>query len=59
MLRLVQNLKSDGYTTTQFEKLWLVKDEGNKVLLDQESAEKFEKFLNSMDDDLDVTDVYQ
>lgn len=58
MLRLVQALKADGYDTTQFENQWLVKDEGNKVLLDEESAETFEKFLNSMDDDLDVTNVF-
>mmetsp|Transcript_7366 Transcript_7366/g.16703 ORF Transcript_7366/g.16703 Transcript_7366/m.16703 type:complete len:353 (+) Transcript_7366:109-1167(+) len=58
MLQLVQTLKVDGYATTQFEKQWLLKDGGNKMLLDNESAEKFEKFLNSMDDDVDVTNVF-
>ena len=58
MLQIVQALKDDGYVTTQFEKQWLVKDEDNRVLLDIESAEKFDKFLNSMDDDLDVTNVF-
>jgi len=58
MLHLVQALKADGYVTTQFENQWLVKDEGNTNLLDKESAEKFEKFLSSMDDDLDVTNVF-
>ena len=58
MLQIVQALKDDGYITTQFEKQWLVKDEDNRVLLDTESAEKFNKFLNTMDADLDVTDVF-
>ena len=58
MLFLVQTLKSSGYDTTQFEKQWLVKDEGNRISLDKESEEKFERFLEHMDDDLDVTNVF-
>ena len=58
MLQIVQALKEEGFKITQFEKQWLVKDEDNRVLLDTESAEKFDKFLNSMDDDLDVTNVF-
>ena len=37
---------------------WLVKDEGNSLLLENESAEIFDKFLDKMDDDLDVTNVF-
>lgn len=58
MLQLVQTLTAAGYMTTQFEKEYLVKDEGNKIMLDSESGEKLEKFLSSMDDDLDVTNVF-
>jgi len=59
LLQLVQTLNENGYETTQFENQWLVKDEDNKVpLLDKESEEKFEKFLSSMEDDLDVTNVF-
>ena len=58
MLNLVQTLKSSGYETTQFEKQWLVKDEGNRISLDKENEEKFERFLEHMDDDLDVTNVF-
>jgi len=59
LLQLVQTLNENRYETTQFENQWLVKDEDNKVpLLDKESEEKFEKFLSSMEDDLDVTNVF-
>ena len=58
LLHLVRLLKADGYVTNQFETQWLVKDEGNKTLLDEEGAEKFEKFLDSMEEDLDVTHVF-
>eukprot|EP00581_Thalassiosira_minuscula_P012034 CAMPEP_0183729982 /NCGR_PEP_ID=MMETSP0737-20130205/31648_1 /TAXON_ID=385413 /ORGANISM="Thalassiosira miniscula, Strain CCMP1093" /LENGTH=290 /DNA_ID=CAMNT_0025962319 /DNA_START=361 /DNA_END=1233 /DNA_ORIENTATION=- len=59
MLNLVQALQSDGYVAAQFENQWVVKDEGNKISLDDtESAEKFEKFLSSMNEDLDVTNVF-
>ena len=57
-LHLVQSLKAGGYVTTQFENQWLVKDKGNRTSLDEESAERFEKFLISMDEDLDVTNVF-
>ncbi|KAL7538640.1 hypothetical protein ACHAXR_008719 [Thalassiosira sp. AJA248-18] len=58
MLQLVGSLKADGYVTTRFETRWLVKDEGSKILLHDESADKFEKFLTSLDEDLDVTNVF-
>ncbi|KAL3761697.1 hypothetical protein ACHAW5_004261 [Stephanodiscus triporus] len=58
MTQLVQALQKDGYSTTEFEKQWLVKDEGNRIFLDNESAEVFEKFLNSLNDDVDVTNVF-
>eukprot|EP00580_Thalassiosira_gravida_P001740 CAMPEP_0201604564 /NCGR_PEP_ID=MMETSP0492-20130828/4664_1 /ASSEMBLY_ACC=CAM_ASM_000837 /TAXON_ID=420259 /ORGANISM="Thalassiosira gravida, Strain GMp14c1" /LENGTH=317 /DNA_ID=CAMNT_0048068625 /DNA_START=189 /DNA_END=1142 /DNA_ORIENTATION=+ len=59
LLHLVQTLNENGYETTQFENRWLVKDENNKVpLSDKESEEKLDKFLSSMEDDLDVTNVF-
>jgi YebC/PmpR family DNA-binding regulatory protein len=58
MTQIVQALQKDGYSPTRFEKQWLVRDEGNRTLLDSVSAEVFEKFLNSMNDDVDVTNVY-
>ena len=58
LLQLVKQLKADGYVTTQFENQWLVRDEGNKVLLDDEGSQKIDKFLSLLDDDLDVTNVF-
>lgn len=58
LLTLVQSLKSDGYISTQFDNHYLVRSEENKVPLNAEASEKFEKFLDSMDEDLDVTNVY-
>ena len=58
VLQLIQALQTNGYAISQFEKQWLVKDEGNRVMLDKDGTESFEKFLNSMDDDLDVTNVF-
>mmetsp|Transcript_19937 Transcript_19937/g.31111 ORF Transcript_19937/g.31111 Transcript_19937/m.31111 type:complete len:326 (-) Transcript_19937:154-1131(-) len=58
LLTLVQTLKTEGYVSTQFENHWLVRSDDNKVLLNAEGSEKFEKFLDSMDEDLDVTNVY-
>ena len=58
LLKLVQLLKKDGYVSTQFDNHYLVQSDDNKVLLNAEGSEKFEKFLDSMDEDLDVTNVY-
>ena len=58
MTHIVRALQKGGYSATRFEKQWVVRDEGNKNLLDSESAEVFEKFLNSLNDDVDVTNVY-
>eukprot|EP00984_Skeletonema_dohrnii_P019723 scaffold9488_cov97-Skeletonema_dohrnii-CCMP3373.AAC.3 len=58
LLRLVQSLKTDGYVSSQFDNQWLVRSDDNKVVLNEEGSEKFEKFLDSMDEDLDVTNVY-
>lgn len=59
MLHLVQTLTENGYVTTEFENQWLLKDEGNKIVLDErESIEKFERFLGLMDEDMDVTNVF-
>ena len=58
LLRLVQSLKTDGYVSSQFDNQWLVRSDDNKVILNEEGSDKFEKFLDSMDEDLDVTNVY-
>ena len=58
LLTLVQSLKSDRYAPTQFDNQWLVRSDDNKVVLDEEGSEKFERFLDSMDEDLDVTNVF-
>ena len=58
LLGLVQSLKTNDYIPTQFEHQWLLRSEDNKVILNEEGSEKLEKFLDSMDEDLDVTAVY-
>ena len=58
LLQLVQSLKTDGYVSSQFDNQWLVRSDDNKVILNEEGSDKFEKFLDSMDEDLDVTNVY-
>ena len=58
LLGLVQSLKTNDYIPTQFENQWLLRSEDNKVILNEEGSEKLEKFLESMDEDLDVTAVY-
>lgn len=58
VLQLIQSLQMNGYAISQFEKQWLVKEDDNRVLLDKDGTESFEKFLNAMDDDLDVTNVF-
>lgn len=58
LLRLVQSLKTDSYVSSQFDNQWLVRSDDNKVILNEEGSDKFEKFLDSMDEDLDVTNVY-
>ncbi|KAL3806393.1 hypothetical protein ACHAXA_001160 [Cyclostephanos tholiformis] len=58
MTHIIRAIQKDGYLATRFEKQWLVRDEGNRILLDDESAEIFEKFLNSTSDDVDVTNVF-
>lgn len=56
LLGLVQSLKTNDYIPTQFENQWLLRSE--VVILNEEGSEKLEKFLDSMDEDLDVTAVY-
>lgn len=58
LIHVVKALQKSGYSPTRFENQWLVKDQGNRLLLDDESAEIFDKFLDKMDDDLDVTNVF-
>ena len=58
LLRLVQSLKAGGFVSTQFDNQWLVRSEDTKVILDEEDSEQLEKFLDSMDEDFDVINVY-
>jgi len=58
---LVTAMKSNGYTLSEFNHAYLVKDEnegGTTIELDQESTDLFETFLMKMDEDDDVTSVY-
>lgn len=56
LLNVVKALKHQGYITNQFECQWLLKDEDNKVSVDEEG--KFEKFLGYIEEDLDVINVF-
>lgn len=58
MINIVKVLQQEGYTTKQFENQWLLKDEDNKVTVDEEGLSKFEKFLEAVDEDLDVTHAF-
>ena len=58
LLRIVKTLQGQGYTTSQFENQWLLKDEGNKVTVDEEGVPRFDKFLEMAEEDLDVTNVF-
>jgi YebC/PmpR family DNA-binding regulatory protein len=58
MINIVKALQKEGYRTNQFENQWLLKDEGNKVTVDEEGVPKFEKFLETVEEDLDVTNVF-
>ena len=55
---LVQTLRESNVYPSEFESRWVVRDESNVMDLDEENAEAFAKFLDRMDDDIDVTDVY-
>ena len=58
LLGIVKTLQGEGYTTSQFENQWLLKDEGNKVTVDEEGVPRFDKFLEMAEEDLDVTNVF-
>mmetsp|Transcript_17210 Transcript_17210/g.35937 ORF Transcript_17210/g.35937 Transcript_17210/m.35937 type:complete len:343 (+) Transcript_17210:394-1422(+) len=58
LLGLVHTLKINGFSITQFEKQWVVKDEGSKTVLDAEGLKKFEKFFDTMEEDFDVSNVF-
>ena len=58
LLSIVKTLQGEGYTTNQFENQWLLKDEGNKVTVDEEGVTRFDKFLEMTEEDLDVTNVF-
>lgn len=54
----MRSLKSEGYITSQFENQWLIKDEDNRATLDEEGMAKFDKFMDTMEEDLDVINVF-
>ena len=58
MIGVVKVLQQSGYTTNQFENQWLLKDEDNRITVDEEGISKFEKFLEAVDEDLDITHVF-
>lgn len=58
LIAIVKTLKEQGFRTTQFENQWLLKDEGNKVTVDADGMPKFEKFLDAVEEDFDVTNVF-
>lgn len=58
MIGVVKALQRRGYTTNQFENQWLLKDEDSRMTVDEEGMPKFEKFLEAVDEDLDVTHVF-
>lgn len=58
VLNIVRSLKSEGYITYQFENQWLIKDEDNRATLDEEGMAKFDKFMDTMEEDLDVINVF-
>ncbi|KAL3804336.1 hypothetical protein HJC23_011264 [Cyclotella cryptica] len=58
LLNVVKALNQQGFRTIQFESQWLLKDEDNKVTVDEDGIPKFEKFLESIEEDLDVTNVF-
>ena len=58
LLSIVKILRQDGFATKQFENQWLLKDEDNKVTVDEEGVPLFEKFLDAIEEDLDVVNVF-
>mmetsp|Transcript_3526 Transcript_3526/g.4681 ORF Transcript_3526/g.4681 Transcript_3526/m.4681 type:complete len:329 (-) Transcript_3526:17-1003(-) len=59
---LVLAMRNDGYTLSEFEWRYLVKDDGignvGTIQLDSESTESFESFLEKLDDDDDISEVH-
>ena len=58
LIGVVKMLQQKGYTATRFENQWLVKDVDNSVTLDHEGIPNFEKFLEAVEEDLDITNVF-
>ena len=56
---LVIALKEGTYNITEFEYRYIIKDSSsNSVSLDRESSEDFQKFLDKMDEDEDVQNIF-
>jgi transcriptional/translational regulatory protein YebC/TACO1 len=49
LISIVKTLQQEGYTTNQFETQWLIKEEDNRVKVEDEGVLKFEKFLEAAD----------
>ena len=55
---LVSALRENNYSVSEFENRYILKDETSSIDLDEESTEKFQKFLDKMDEDEDVNSVF-
>lgn len=56
---VVSTLREDGsFNVVEFEQRFVVSDEGLAVSLDEDAQEKFDRFLDKMEEDEDVTNVY-
>ena len=55
---VVMGLRKNNYNMSEFESRYLLKNDTSFVKLDEESTEKFQKFLDKMDDDDDVDHIF-
>jgi transcriptional/translational regulatory protein YebC/TACO1 len=55
---LVASLRDNAYEPAEFEHRYVVTDPSTVVLLNEEGQEKLESFLDKMDEDEDITNVY-
>ena len=58
MLKLVGALREARFDPAEFGTRWLLRDGGSAVSLEGEGAESFDAFLERLEGDQDVTDVY-
>jgi len=55
---LVVTLREGGYHVSEFEVRYMMKDASSSIMLDIESTEKFQQYLDKMDSDEDVNNVF-